>query len=185
MKRKRERKRKSKRKRKRMRMRMRTRTGMKKKMKKKKKEKPEEEEEKKEESAQKEEEEEERGRRRRRGRGISGPFGGHFGVTLGSFWEPFQVHLGVTLGSFWEPSSQMELERVGQAGRPFLCAGSQFVRVTPILLQRGEPRTLKHCKNCSQMSVHLATGARPTFQWPYSPPGPLQPRAVWGIICFV
>ena len=56
----------------------------------------------------------------------------------------------------------------------FLCAGSQFVRVTPILLQRGEPRTLKHCKNCSQMSVHLGTGARPTFQWPYSPPGPLQ-----------
>ena len=35
------------------------------------------------------------------------------------------------------------------------------------------------------MSVHLATGDRPTFQWPYSPPGPLQPRAVWGILYYM
>ena len=38
----------------------------------------------------------------------------------------------------------------------FLCAGSQFVRAPPILLQRGESRTLKHCKNTYEMSDNFA-----------------------------
>ena len=48
----------------------------------------------------------------------------------------------------------------------FLWAGSQFVRAPPILLQSGEPRTRKHCKNTYKMSGNFRSGARFRFYRP-------------------
>ena len=55
------------------------------------------------------------------------------------------------------------------------------VRVTPISLQSGEPRTLKHSKNTYKMSVNFTfrrlLNLLPALN---EPPGPLHDKPVWG-----
>ena len=57
------------------------------------------------------------------------------------------------------------------------------MRVTPISLQSGEPRTLKHYKNTHIRNEWQFSFWRPVFNLPASnsPPGPLQDKPVWGI----
>ena len=56
-----------------------------------------------------------------------------------------------------------------------------IVRVTPISLQSGEPRTLKHGKNTYKNARPFWTRHGATFHSPNSPPEPLQDKPVWGI----
>ena len=57
-----------------------------------------------------------------------------------------------------------------------------IVRVTPISLQSGEPRTLKHCKNKYKNECLFQRRHRFTFHWPNSPPEPQQDKPVRGKI---
>ena len=87
-------------------------------------------------------------------------------------WEPFghQVAISSPVGA---RVARGRTEKID-----FLLAGSQFVRVTPISLQSGEPRTLKHSKNTYKMSSNFAF--RRLLYLANSPPGPLQDKPVWG-----
>ena len=74
------------------------------------------------------------------------------------------------LGTIWRSSCDL-VARWSQRGWgkekiDFLCAGSQFVRVTPISLQSDELRTLKHCKNTYKMNINLRSSAWCTLYWP-------------------
>ena len=105
------------------------------------------------------------------------------------FWNQFRSYFKVIFGDLETrfgdilEARRPDEARWGLEGSRTILTGKThaIVRVTPISLQSGKPRTLKHCKNTCKMSIHFRAGGRSPPHWPYSPPGPLQPRAVWGI----
>ena len=98
--------------------------------------------------------------------------------VLETFWKRREASFGDIL-----EAGRPDEARWGLEGSRAILIGKTHAIVwgTPISLESGEPRTLKHYKNTHKMSVHFRAGGRSPLHWPYSPPGPLQPRAVWGI----
>ena len=64
--------------------------------------------------------------------------GGHLGIIFGCFGS----HLEINIRS----RGQLEPERLEEGKKCFFVSGLAIRAGTPISLQSGEPRTLKHCK---------------------------------------
>ena len=107
----------------------------------------------------------------------------HLGKTL--FPDPLNLLVGTSVDSKWHPKGPRTIlgktifcvifeigwrdgARWGLEGTRAILTDKTHanVRVTPISLQSGEPRTLKHCKNTYKMSVNFRSGARCTLYRP-------------------
>ena len=97
-----------------------------------------------------------------------------WGASGRAFWEAFWGHFGAG----WPNGARWGLEG---SRAIFTDKTHAIVRVTPISLESGEPRMLKHCKNTYKNEVPFRQGTRSRFHWPNSPPEPLQDKPVWGI----
>ena len=102
--------------------------------------------------------------------------------VLETFWKRREASFGDIL-----EAGRPDEARWGLEGSRAILIGKThaIVRVTTISLESGEPRTLKYCKNTYEMSVQNCPAARPTFDWPNSPPEPLQDKPVWGICIYI
>ena len=89
--------------------------------------------------------------------------------------ETFWKHQEASFGDILEAGRPDEARWGLEGSRTILIGKTHaIVRVTTISLESGEPRTLKYCKNTYEMSVQNCPAARPPFDWPNSPPEPLQ-----------
>ena len=85
-----------------------------------------------------------------------------------------EVRFGDIFGDILEARRPDEA-RWGLQGSRAILIGKTHATVpgTPSSLQRGEPRTLKHCKNTSKNEHPFRTQQGATFHSPNSPPEPL------------